>query len=157
MLRVVAALVAVAVGATVVHAQNLDAIKQRRDVMKVIGTAGTTNFQMLKGEAPFELAKVQASLKSFLEGAEKFKSLFPDDSKTGGDTDAAPKIWQSRAEFDAAINGFIDSIKTAAGGITDEATFKVEYAKFARSCGACHNNTDGFAPGLAASFKKLKQ
>jgi len=63
MLRLGALIAALGIGATVVYSQNLDAIKSRRDVMKVIATAGTINFKMMKGEAPFELAKVQAGLK----------------------------------------------------------------------------------------------
>ena len=63
MLRLAALIAALGIGATVVYAQNLDAIKSRRDVMKAIATAGTINFKMMKGEAPFELAKVQDGLK----------------------------------------------------------------------------------------------
>ena len=93
MRRIVAAVVAVSVGATLAYAQNLDVIKQRRDVMKAIATAGTPNFKMMKGQEPFDLATVQAGLKVYQAEAAKLKNLFPDDSKTGGDTDAQPKIW----------------------------------------------------------------
>ena len=41
---------------------------------------------MLNGEAPFDLAAVQASLKTMVEAAAKMPTPFPDDSKTGGDT-----------------------------------------------------------------------
>jgi cytochrome c556 len=157
MLRIAATIAVIGIGATVVYAQNLDAIKSRRDVMKAIATAGTANFKMMKGEAPFDLAKVQAGLKVYQDEAAKLKSLFPDDSKTGGDTDASPKIWQQRAEFNAAIDTFISGAKAAATAITDEATFKAEYPKVVMSCGGCHKDADGFSPRLADSFKKLKQ
>ena len=155
--RLVAIAAALAVGATVVHAQNLDAIKQRRGVMKTIATAGTEPFKMMKGEARFELDKVHAGLKAFQNEAAKLKTLFPDDAKTGGDSDASLKIWQARAEFETAIDTFISVAKTAANAINDEATFKEEYPKVARSCGGCHKEADGFAPQLRDSFKKLKQ
>lgn len=157
MLRIVAAAAALAIGATAVYAQNLDAIKQRRDAMKNIAKAGTPPFQMMKGQAPFELAKVQAGLKAYQDEGAKLKTLFPADSKTGGDTDATPKIWQAKAEFDAAIDTFIATAKAAAGSIKDEATFKADYPKVAASCGGCHKDTDGFSPRLADSFKKMKQ
>ena len=157
MLRIVAAAAALAIGATAVYAQNLDAIKQRRDAMKNIAKAGTPPFQMMKGQAPFELAKVQAGLKAYQDEGAKLKTLFPADSKTGGDTDATPKIWQAKAEFDAAIDTFIATAKAAAGSIKDEASFKADYPKVAASCGGCHKDTDGFSPRLADSFKKMKQ
>jgi cytochrome c556 len=157
MLRVMAAVTALGIGVTIAHAQNLDVIKQRRDIMKTIATGSLLNFKMTKGEAPFDLAKVKSSLQSWEESAAKFKTLFPEDSKTGGDTDAAPKIWEARSEFNAAADNLIAVAKAAAAAITDEASLKAEYPKVARACGGCHNNTDGFAPGLAASFKKLNQ
>ena len=157
MLRIVATFAALGIGVTVVYAQNLDAIKNRRDVMRAIATAGITNFKMMKGEAPFDLAKVQAGLKIYQDEAAKLKGLFPDDSKTGGDTDASPKIWQERPQFNAAIESFINGAKAAASAITDEQTFKAEYPKVVTSCGGCHKDADGFSPRLADSFKKLKQ
>ena len=60
MLRIAAALVALAVGATVVWAQNLEVIKQRREVMRAIAKASSVNFKMAKGETPFDLATVQS-------------------------------------------------------------------------------------------------
>ena len=152
-----ALIAALGIGATVVYAQNLDAIKNRRDVMKAIANAGITNFKMMKGEAPFDLAKVQAGLKIYQDEAAKLKGLFPDDSKTGGDTDASPKIWQERPQFNAAIETFINGAKAAASTIKDEQTFKAEYPKVVTSCGGCHKDSGGFSPRLADSFKKLKQ
>jgi cytochrome c556 len=156
MLRIAAAVVTLAVGATVVAAQNLDAIKQRRDVMRAIAKAGSVPFKMSKGEAPFDLATVQAGLKAYQEEGAKLKNLFPEDSKTGGNTDASPKIWTARSEFNAAVDGFVANAKAVAAAIKDEATFKTEYVKAVRSCGACHKETDGFAPRLGDSFKKLQ-
>jgi cytochrome c556 len=156
-LRIIATLAGVCVGATLVLAQNLDAIKQRREVMKTIAKASSVNFKMMKGETPFDLAKVQSGLQTFQEQFPKLKALFPEDAKTGGDTDASPKIWQQRAEFEAVINKFVADAKAAGGTIKDEASFKAEYPKIVNSCGNCHKEKDGFAPRLADSFKKLNQ
>ena len=156
MLRIASAVIALGIGVTLAYAQNLEVIKQRRDVMKAIATAGIANFKMLRGQAPFDLATVQAGLKVYQAEAVKLKGLFPDDAKTGGDTDASPKIWQLRPEFEAAVDTFVNGAKTAAGAITDEATFKTEYPKVVASCGGCHKDADGFSPRLADSFKKLK-
>ncbi len=156
MYRSIAFVAFVAVGATAVYAQNLDVIKQRREAMRTIGEASGRNFKMVKGEAPFELATVQAGLKVFQEQAAKFKGLFPDDAKTGGGTDAAPKIWLERAGFDAAIATWIANAKAAETTIKDEASFKAEYPKVASACGGCHKSADGYAISLGESFKKPK-
>jgi len=157
MIRTLSVVALLSVGATLTYAQNMDAIKQRREVMRTIGTAGSDPFKMSKGEVPFQLAKVQAMLKAYQDELPKLKNLFPDDSKTGGDTDASPKIWQAKAEFEAAIDTLISLSKAAANAITDEATFKAEYPKVARGCNGCHKREDGFAPRLSESLKKLKQ
>lgn len=156
MLRIAATVAVIAVGATAVYAQNLDVIKQRRETMRTIAEASARNFKMMKGEAPFELATVQAGLKTFQEQAAKFKAMFPDDSKTGGLSDAAPKIWTARAEFNAAIDTWIADAQAGATAIKDEASFKTEYPKVAKNCGGCHKSADGFTIGLGESFKKPK-
>ena len=49
---IIATLVGIGVGTTLVLAQNLDAIKQRREVMKTIAKASSVNFKMMKGKSP---------------------------------------------------------------------------------------------------------
>ena len=53
--------------------------------MKAIATAGITNFGMMKGSIPFDLAKLQSGLKLYQDEAPKLKALFPEDSKFGVD------------------------------------------------------------------------
>lgn len=146
-----------AMGTTLAYAQNLDPIEKRRAAMKAIATAGTPPFQMMKGTVPLDLAKVQAALKTYQDEGAKLKTLFPQDSKSGGGTDASAKIWHERAAFDKAIDTFVSIAATAAPLIKDEQSFKAEYPKVAASCGGCHKDADGFSPGLGESMKKLKQ
>lgn len=143
-------------GMIAAYAQSQDAITQRRLVMRAIVAAGSDAFKMTKNELPFDLAKVQAGLKGYQTEAAKLKGLFPDNSRTG-DTEATAKVWTARAEFDAAIDTFIATAKSAAETIKDEASFKAGYPKVLASCGGCHKEADGFAPRLGDSFKRLKQ
>jgi cytochrome c556 len=156
-MRVMAALAVLAVGVTAVFAQNLEVIKQRREAMRNIAKAGTPPFGMMKGERPFDLATVHAAMKVYQDEGAKLKGLFPEDSKTGGETDAQPKIWQARGEFDNALNQLVNEAKAAVANIKDEATFKAEYPKVVRTCGNCHKETDGFAPRLGDSLKRMQQ
>ena len=148
----VSALAVFATGVTV--AQNADIIKQRREAMRTIAGASTPPFKMTKGDTPFDLAAVQNALKVLQAEAAKFRTLFPDDSKTGPGTDAPARIWTDRAGFNAAIDKWIADATATAAAIKDEATFKEVYPKFAGGCNNCHKSTDGFAISLQESFKK---
>ena len=137
---VIATATALAVGATTMLAQGAvsPAIKQRQELMKGQGAAFKEPAAMMKGDAPFDLTKVQASLKSLQESAKKGPSLFPDDSKTGGDTAALPAIWEKKADFDAIFAKLGADAASAAAAIKDEPSFKTEWPKVTGNCGTCH-------------------
>ena len=137
MLRVVATMAALAIGATVVLAQNAAVIEQRKQAMKAFGGAAKGPGAMSKGDAPFELPKVQASLKTIQETAAKAKDLFPDDSKIG-ETDALPAAFEKKADLLARLDSLAAAAKSAEGAIKDEATFKAEWPKVVSQCGGCH-------------------
>jgi cytochrome c556 len=155
MIRTLSAAALVAIGATAVWAQNLDVIKERRVLMRQITDASGALSKMSKGEAAYDQAKVLEALKVIENGATKFKTLFPDDSKTGGESDAAVSIWSARAQFDGASDKFAAAAKAAAVSIKDEASLKAEYPSVASGCGGCHKSTgDGFAPRVGELVKK---
>jgi cytochrome c556 len=139
MLRIAFAAALAACSATVVLAQT-DVIAQRRDMMKSNGAATKDPGAMLKGEAAFDLAKVQAALAKYQEVAPKMPALYPENSKTGGETTAAPKIWEDPAGFKAAFEKFAADAKVAAAAIKDEATFKANFPKVLKNCGDCHES-----------------
>jgi cytochrome c556 len=127
----------IAIGATSVMAQG-DPIAQRKELLKSWGGATREPGLMLRGEAAFDLAKVQTALKLYAQHAKVLPTLFPDSSKTG-DTKALPIIWEKKAEF-TAIFAKMDTDATAAqASIKDEASFKAEIGKVLGNCGTCHN------------------
>jgi cytochrome c556 len=137
MLRVVAVVAALAIGATAVWAQNAAGIAARKEAMKGLGGAFKGPAAMSKGDAPFELPKVQASLKTIEENAVKAKGLFGDDTKTG-ETDALPAAFEKKPDLLARFDKLAADAKAAAGAIKDEATFKAEWPKIGGNCGGCH-------------------
>ena len=137
MLRLVAAVAALAIGATVVLAQNAAVIDQRKQAMKAFGGAAKGPGGMAKGDAPFDLAVVQASLKTIQETAAKAKGLFPDDSKTG-ETDTLPAAFENKTDLMAKFDKTAADAKTAAAAVKDEASFKAEWPKVVSNCGGCH-------------------
>ena len=137
MKRLVTAVILMACGAGAVWA-DADSITQRRALMKEDGAAAKKLFDMSKGEAPFDLAVVQASLKSMANAAAKSPALFPDDSKTGGGTAALPAIWQNKADFNARFEKFGKDVAAAIAATKDEASFKAAAPAVFENCGGCH-------------------
>ncbi len=137
-MRIIIALSVLAIGIAGAVAQNVDAIKARQTIYKAMGGATKAPSDMLKGAAPFDLAVVSASLDTYIDASKKLATLFPDDSKTGGDTQALPSIWEKKSDFDALMTKFGVDAMAAKASIKDEATFKTEFPKVVANCGACH-------------------
>jgi cytochrome c556 len=137
MLRLTALLAALALAATAVYAQNAAAIKQRQETMKSMGSAAKAPGTIAKGDAPFDLAQVQASLKQIEETAQKAKNVFPDDSKQG-ETDALPAAFEHKADLLARLDKLAADAKAAQAAITDAASFKEAWPKVVANCGGCH-------------------
>lgn len=116
-----------------------DPIAERKEILKGFGDATKPNAAVLKGEAPFDLAKVQTALKTYSAGSKKLVTLFPDNSKTGGKTEALPSIWENKAKFDGLYAKLDKDATDALAAIKDEASFKANYGKVLGNCKACHD------------------
>ena len=134
--RLVIAAALVSVGVTAAVAQSA-AIQSRKDILKTFGPASRAPGLMLRGEALFDLAAVQASLKVFADGSPKLPALFPADSQAG-DTKALPLIWAEKDKFNAIFVKLEADSKAAMTSITNEASFKTEMPKVLGNCGTCH-------------------
>ena len=141
MKRVIIAGAALALGLTAVLAQEQDPIKRRQATFKSWAAASREPGLMLRGQAPFNLEKVQAALRTFVQDNKHLPNLFPQPNAPGGiDTGALPAIYEQREKFNA-IFAKLDADATAAlASIKDEATFKAEFPKVLANCGACHQS-----------------
>jgi cytochrome c556 len=139
MLRIVAVVAALAVGATAVWAQNAAGIAARKEAMKAYGGAAKGTGAMAKGDAPFDLGKVQTSLKTIEETSVKAKGLFGDDTKAG-ETDALPAAFEKKDDLFARFDKIGAAAKAASTAIKDEASFKTEWPKVVSNCGGCHKD-----------------
>jgi cytochrome c556 len=140
MLRIIAGFMLLALGTGIVQAQNTAVIKQRQELMKAQAEALKAPGAMAKGEAPFDLAKVQASLKTLQEVSAKVKPLWPADSKSGANTRALPAVWNDAKAFLARFDSQASDAKAAAEAIKDEASFKAAWPKVVGNCGGCHKD-----------------
>jgi cytochrome c556 len=137
MFRTVLAVVAIAVGVTAVVAQS-DPIAARKQLMKDIGAQTKTGAGMAKGEVPYDQAKAQAILATYADGGTKMSTLFPDNSKTGGDTAALPAVWQNMGDFKGKADKFAAEAKAAQASVKDLDTFKASFGGLTKNCGGCH-------------------
>ena len=138
-LRIVLAVAAVTLGvvAVAVAAQS-DPIPARKALMKANGDQAKIGSAMVKGDAPFDLAKAQTIFVTFVDAANKMPNLFPENSKTGGETAATPKVWEEPADFKARFAKLAGDSKAAGEMVKDLATFKEAFAVVAKNCGGCH-------------------
>lgn len=130
------AVIALGIGAAI--AQQ-DPIAARKSLMKTNGDQAKVGAAMMKGEAPFDLDKVRKMFAAFEDAAEKMPSLFPANSKTGGDTAADPKIWQNMDDFKARFAKLDADAKDAIAKVTDLDSFKAAFGSIGKNdCGGCH-------------------
>jgi cytochrome c556 len=126
-------------GVTAAAAQSCqDVIDKRQTLMKKSGAAAKIGTEMIKGERPFDMAQVREIYAAFTEDATQMPTLFPDCSKTGHKTTAAPAIWQKTDDFKAAIAKFAADIKAAQDSTKDVDTLKANFQTIGKNCSNCH-------------------
>lgn len=140
MMRLVVAAAAVTALAVMTVSAQQDPIAARKAVMKGVGDQAKIGNAMAKGEAPFDLAKAKQVFATYADAAAKMPSLFPPNTKTGGDTAAAPKIWESKADFDAKFTKFGQDAHAAEAALKDAASFKAQFGDVMKNCGGCHES-----------------
>jgi len=137
MMRMMIVSAALAIGATAVLAQA-NPIAQRKELMKGVGAATAAGNRMVKGEAPFELAKAKEILQTYAAAADRMHTYFPESAKTGGETTASPRIWESQADFRKRFDDWAADIKKAAAQTKDLDSFKDAFGAVTKACGSCH-------------------
>jgi cytochrome c556 len=137
MIRTTLAIVAIAFGVTAVIAQS-DPIAARQALMKTNGRQGKIGSDMIRGRIPFDLAKARGMFAAFLDAGNKMPNLFPENSKTGGDTGAAPEIWVNMDDVKARFAKLAADAKAAQETVKDLESFTVAYRNVAKICDGCH-------------------
>lgn len=97
--------------------------------------------QIMRGQAPFDAAKVDAAFAQWADSAQKLPGLFPDNSKTGQKTRASSKIWVTKVDFDAKAAEFgkavaenRDKAKTSLDGL------RAAIPVVGNACDSCHKD-----------------
>jgi cytochrome c556 len=93
---------------------------------------------MIKGETPFDADAAKKAFATFEDAAAKMPNLFPDNSKTGGETAAAPKIWEDMADFKARFVKLGNDAKAASASVKDVDSLKAAFSTVGNNCNGCH-------------------
>lgn len=118
-------------------AQNTDVIAGRQAIYKNMGEVTKPIGALLK-DGKYDDAAVKKALATYVDAAKKLPGMFPDDSKTGHDTQALPAIWEHKDDFTARFAKFGSDAEAAEKGITDQASFSATMPKIIAQCGGCH-------------------
>ena len=137
MIRTLVVSAALAIGVTAVLAQA-DPIAARKELMKSNGQASRLGQQMIKGEVAFDPAKAKQVLDTFAKTAATAHEYFPATSKTGGNTEALPSIWENQAEFRKRFDDWAADIKRVSNQTNDLNSFKEAFGAVTKACGGCH-------------------
>ena len=129
-----------AFGISAVIAQS-SPIAARKALMKGNNDNAKIAVQMMRGQAPFDAAKVDAAFAQWADTAQKLSGLFPDNSKTGEETRATPKIWVTKSDFDAKAAAFGKAVAEN----RDKAKASIDGLKAAipvvgKACDNCHED-----------------
>jgi cytochrome c556 len=118
-----------------------DPIAARKSLMKANGDQAKIAGDMIKGASPFDLNAAHKVFATFENAAAKMPGLFPDNSKTGGETEADPKIWDNMADFKARFQKLGEDAKAADASVKDLDSFKAAIGNIGKNdCGGCHQN-----------------
>ncbi|HMJ42031.1 MAG TPA: cytochrome c [Pseudolabrys sp.] len=136
----IAAIALIALGVTAVVAQQ-NPIAARKALMKANNDNAKAMVQTMRGQTPFDATAVDAAFAQWAETAQKFPGLFPENSKTGDDTRATPKIWQNKKDFDEKAAAFGKSVADN----RDKAKASLDGLKAAipvvgKTCDNCHED-----------------
>ena len=135
-LSIVAAL---AVAASAVHAQQ-DAIAKRKEFMKTVGASAKLSNEMIKGDKPYDASAAAEAMTKISTGIPEFVKLFPKGTETGGETTAAPKIWETTKDFEEKAQTMGKAAATAA---TEAAkgpeAYKAAFGEVGKNCKGCHD------------------
>lgn len=140
-MRIAFALAIVAAFATTAVLAQQDPIAARKALMKANNDNARAMVQTMRGQKPFDAAAVEAAFAQWAETAQKFPGLFPEGSKTGGDTRATPKIWLNKKDFDEKAVAFgkavaenRDKAKASLDGL------KAAIPVVGKTCDNCHED-----------------
>jgi cytochrome c556 len=143
MIRTLVSVLAILGVTTVVFAQA-DAVATRKQLMGTIASHAWSAFpKMLKGQEPYDQAKVNTGFAQMSDAVQKLPALFPAGTQgattPGSNYIASPKIWENKTDFDARLAKFSKDLAAAKPKVRSLDGLKDVYAGLNENCTACHD------------------
>ena len=132
-----AAAAAVVVASTAGAAGN--PVEERQATMKQMGQMMKEVGPFVSGATPYDAAKVKAAMTTLATSADKLHKLYPPSSKDAPKTEALPKIWENKADFDKRLSE-LSKLAGDAQKATSSETFKPSFMAIGGACKSCHDN-----------------
>ena len=141
--RFVAAIAIIALGATAVVAQSalLSSTSLMRDQARSMYSVLN---KMVKGEIPYDQAKVDDAVAKLAADAAKIPAAFPASikGKTSPDSrySSSPKVWDNRADFEEYASNLSKAINEFRGKAKSLEALKAAYPALNDACSGCHED-----------------
>jgi cytochrome c556 len=144
MVRIVLAGAVVVLGVSAVVAQS-NPIEERNALMKSMWREGLApSFRMVRGQEPYDSAKVGAGFAKMSEVAGKVPPLWPANSRpTNPTTDyySSAKIWENKSDFEAKLTNFAKIVAdNRAKATTNLDGLKAAFPAVNKGCDDCHES-----------------
>ncbi|MGZ3376187.1 MAG: c-type cytochrome [Phenylobacterium sp.] len=112
-------------------------VEDRQATMKAVGQS-MKEAAAINTPATFDAAKAKTLMDGVAANAKKLHGLYPAGSDKDPKTEADPKIWENKADFDKRL-AEMGTLATAAGKTTTAETFKPAYSAVGATCKGCHD------------------
>ena len=113
-------------------------VAERQATMKHVGAAMKDGSGFVTGKTAWDPAKVKAIMAGVSADAKTLKGLYPAGSDKDPKSEALPKIWENKADFEKKLAD-MGAAATAAGNAADAAAFRPAYVKLGGTCKSCHD------------------
>jgi Cytochrome c556 len=111
----------------------------RQEMMKDVGKAMGAIGAIAKGEKPFDVEVIRASLQTMAEVGKTFPDHFPAGSESGFETEATPAVWEKPEEFKDKSAALVTAAEGQLAQLpADQAGVGAVMKAVGSTCGACH-------------------
>ena len=128
-------------GAGAVMAQQEIAVQQDNLMKSIAKNQYGVLQKMSKGDIPFDKKAADEAIAAIEADVAKIAKTFeinPKQDVVNATYGSSPKVWQSKADFDAKIPPVQKAIADVKGKITDVAGLKAAYTAINDRCNDCH-------------------
>ena len=112
-------------------------VEERQAAMKAVGQAMKEGAG-INSPATFDAAKAKTIMEGVAANAKKLHGLYPAGSDKDPKTEANPKVWENKADFDKRLTE-LGTLATTASKATSAEAFKPAYAAVGGTCKSCHD------------------